>query len=289
MKPPTAQPAIFKTPESRARYFAAYDATLALWPVAVESWDVPTRFGRTHVHACGPKDGPPLLLVPGQAISSTMWYPNIGALSGAYRVYVPDIVGDMGKSVSDRRMTQPTDFGEWLTDLLDALQVERAHAVGLSYGGFIVLRLALGAPQRVGKLVMLSPASLLAFRPQYFLRMAVALVPFLSLPIKQKVFLGVYSPNTEPAVKQMLTASDFSYMYLPPVHTDAELRQLRPPTLLMMGEHEVIFDPQAVLNRAAALIPGLQTALVPGAGHALSFDQPELVNARILAFLVGKL
>ena len=67
----TSVPAsMFRTPESQALYFAAYDATLALWPVPVKSQDVPTRFGSTHVHTCGPEDAPPLLLLPGQAISS---------------------------------------------------------------------------------------------------------------------------------------------------------------------------------------------------------------------------
>jgi hypothetical protein len=89
---------MFKTPESQARYFAAYDATLALW------------------------------LVPGQAISSTMWYPNIGALSSAYRVYALDITGDMGKSVRTRPFAKPTDFADWLTDVLDELRLEKAHA-----------------------------------------------------------------------------------------------------------------------------------------------------------------
>ena len=63
---------MFKTPAGQARYFAAYDATLALWSVPVEALDLPTRFGPTHINACGPTDAPPLLLLPGQAISSTI-------------------------------------------------------------------------------------------------------------------------------------------------------------------------------------------------------------------------
>lgn len=55
---------MFKTPEGQARYFAAYDETLALWNVPVESFDIDTRFGKTHVNICGPKDAPPLLLLP---------------------------------------------------------------------------------------------------------------------------------------------------------------------------------------------------------------------------------
>ena len=39
---------IFKTPENQAKYMAAYDAVLALWPVPYESLDIPTRFGKSH-------------------------------------------------------------------------------------------------------------------------------------------------------------------------------------------------------------------------------------------------
>lgn len=283
-------PSMFRTPAGQARYFAAYDATLALWPVPVEACDVPTRFGRTHVLACGPRDAPPLVLLPGQAISATMWYPNIGRLSQAHRVYAPDIIGDMGKSVCERRLAQPADFAEWLTDLLDGLQVARAHVAGLSYGGFIALRLALAAPQRVRRLVLMSPASLLALRPQFFLRMAAVFLPgfILSAQAKQKLLLGVYSANTAPALRQLFTPNDFRYsMYLPPVCTEAELRQLQVPTLLLLGDREVIYNYRAALRRATRLIPRLETALIPGAGHALNFDQPELVTERLLGFLAA--
>ena len=90
---------MFRTPEGQARYFAAYDATLALWPVPVFAFDLPTRFGSTHVNACGPEDAPPLLLLPGQAVSSTVWHPNVAELSRTWRLYALDIIGDMGKSV----------------------------------------------------------------------------------------------------------------------------------------------------------------------------------------------
>jgi hypothetical protein len=58
-----------------------------------------------------------------------------------------------------------------------------------------------------------------------------------------------------PAIKQMMTTTDFRYsMYLPPVHTDDELRRLSVPTLLLLGDHEVIYDRRAALNRTAPQI-----------------------------------
>ena len=279
---------MFRTAQGQARYFAAYDAALALWPVPVESLDVPTRFGPTHVHACGPAAAPPLVLLPGQAISSTMWYPNIAALSRVCRVYAPDIPGDMGKSISTRPFKQPADFADWLTDLFDALRLAQAHLVGLSYGGFAALRLALAAPERVRRLVLMSPAGVLPLRPAYFLRMASVMLPafMLSAQARQKVFLGAYSPLAVPVLAQMMTTTDFRYsLYVPPVVTDAELQSLSVPTLLLIGAQDVAYQPRAMLARLTGLIPQLETAVIPAAGHALNFDQPEQVSARILAFL----
>ncbi len=278
---------MFRTSQGQARYFAAYDATLALWPGPVESFDVQTRCGPTHIHACGSKDAPPLVLLHGAAISSTMWYPNIAALSQTYCVYAPDTVGEMGKSVSTRPMKKPSDFVEWLSDVFDGLQLKQAHVVGLSAGGFIAFQFAFSAPDRVKKLILLSPAGLLPFWPLFYLRMAAAIfVPFLSPRSRQMLLLGVFSPVIAPAIKQMLTPNDFRYqMFLPPAFTDEQLRQIKAPTLLLLGEHEVIYNPQTALVRAQRLIPQLEAESILQAGHALNFDQPEIVNRRILEFL----
>lgn len=153
------QLSMFKTAESEARYFAAYNATLAHWRVPVESFDVPTRFGNTHVNACGPEGAPPLLLLHGLAISSTMWYPNVRDLSRSFRVYALDTIGDKGMSVCTRPLMTALHFVEWLTDVYSGLGFERAHLAGMSYGGFLALNLALFAPERVKKLVLLAPAA----------------------------------------------------------------------------------------------------------------------------------
>jgi len=278
---------MFRTPAGQARYFAAYETTLALWPVAVESVEVATRFGPTHLNICGPQEAPPLVLLHGAAISATMWYPNIAALSRHYRVYAPDIVGELGKSVSTQPMRQAADYAHWLSDVLDALKVERAHVAGISLGGFVAFKLAQLAPQRVNKLILLSPASLLPFRPQFYFRLAAAIfTPGLSAEKRQALSLGVASPNALPAIKQMLTPNDFKYqMFMPKTETEDDLRRTPAPTLLLIGEQEVIYDPHRALSRARQFIPHLEAELVPNAGHGVSLDQPEVVNKRMLEFL----
>jgi hypothetical protein len=62
---------LFKTPEGAAKYRAAYNATLSLWPVPHEALDIQTSFGTTHINTAGSPELPPLILLHGFGVCST--------------------------------------------------------------------------------------------------------------------------------------------------------------------------------------------------------------------------
>src|SRR3954452_16031403 len=74
----------------------------------------------------------------------------------------------------------------------------------------------------------------------------------------------------------------------PTVFSDDELRAMRVPTLLLIGDHEVISDPALALARAHRLIPHFEGALVPHCRHDMCFSQYRIVDARVLGFLKTK-
>ena len=127
---------IFRTPESEAGFYAAYDAVLAQWPVPYEELDIPTRFGSTHVIASGPLQAPPVFLLHCYFGTATVWYPNMLGLSPHFRCYAVDVIGEPNKSRPVRPIKNRAEFAEWLVDLFDSLQVEQACLVGNSFGGF---------------------------------------------------------------------------------------------------------------------------------------------------------
>ena len=57
------------------------------------------------------------------------------------------------------------------------------------------------------------------------------------------------------------------------------------PTLLLIGQQEVIYDPVASIERARRLIPNIEASLIPDASHDLSYFQARIVDERILGFL----
>ncbi len=71
----------------------------------------------------------------------------------------------------------------------------------------------------------------------------------------------------------------------PLLFPDDRLRAMRVPTLLLIGEHEVICDPATALSRARLLFPHAEGELVPQCSHDMCFSQHRIVDARVLDFL----
>ena len=74
---------------------------------------------------------------------------------------------------------------------------------------------------------------------------------------------------------------------MPVMFPEDRLRAMRVPTLLLIGEHEVICDPATALARARRLFPDLHGELVPQSSHDMCFSQHRIVDARVLDFLNG--
>jgi pimeloyl-ACP methyl ester carboxylesterase len=72
---------------------------------------------------------------------------------------------------------------------------------------------------------------------------------------------------------------------LPTALSDDQLRSLRVPTLLLIGDREVIYDPAAALARARHLIPDCEGELEPESSHDMCVRQRGIVDARVLEFL----
>src|SRR5690606_30256181 len=145
------------TPHGQAAYLVAYDAVVSHWPVPVESRDVPTPYGDTHVLVAG--SGTPIVLLHGLSATAASWYAVAGELAARHRVYAVDIMGEPGRSVHDGAAISTTgDLVDWLGAVLAGLELDRPHLAGHSFGGHLALRFALATPEHVDRLVLMEPA-----------------------------------------------------------------------------------------------------------------------------------
>lgn len=152
-------------------FFTAYDRVLQKWPADTQAIDANTVHGTTRINACGPVDGPPLVLLPGAGATSTVWFANVAALSRHYRVYAVDLMGDVGRSVpGERAIDSVEELLGWLSAVLDELNLPTAALCGHSYGAMIALAYALRNDSRVDALTLLDPnACFGSMSPRYLL------------------------------------------------------------------------------------------------------------------------
>ena len=70
----------------------------------------------------------------------------------------------------------------------------------------------------------------------------------------------------------------------PAMISSAELRKIRVPALLLLGDNELLYDPQAVLRRAQRRMRNPEARIIPGAHHIAAMAKPDEVNARMIEF-----
>ncbi|MEU0480249.1 alpha/beta hydrolase [Streptosporangium sp. NPDC006013] len=276
---------------ANAAFLAAYDAVLERWPVQVEPIDLPSPYGTTRVNACGPPDGPPLILLHGGGTTAAMWFANVAEFARRHRVYAVDRIGEPGRSVRGERPPRniPGLLG-WLDGVLDGLGVGNVAVCGHSYGGWVALTYGLHAPQRVRRLVLLDPTQCFGgFRVGYLARALPSLIrPTAS---RARAFLAweTGGVETDPAWLRLYgLAAEFpdAKIVTGKQPEPGLLRTLTTPTLVLLAGRGRAHPPHRVASAVTRLLPHAETAVLPGLSHhAMPWHEASDLNTRVVGFL----
>ncbi len=290
----------FRSAAARQEYLAFYDARARRWPVPSDSTMVTTSFGETFVRVQGPADGPPLVLLPGDSETSLAWIPVIAAFAAEHRVYALDHIYDIGRSIHRRRPRRPGDFVRWLDELFDELDLDDVRLVGHSYGAWMASLYALEFPDRLDKLVLLSPPTVL--RPPLGLIARAIVYGTVNRRSVIRRYLHWYAPvcvgndETRAVIDEMVEEDVLARrcftitkrdIVRPTVLADDDWRRLRVPTLFLVGRSEVSYSADEALQRLATVAPHVTTGVTDG-DHHLTITAPDWVTEHVLGFLADR-
>jgi pimeloyl-ACP methyl ester carboxylesterase len=278
----------FTSAQARERYLAAYDVAMRAWPEPRQEFDVPTSFGKVHVHRYGPETGTPFVLLHGAAGGASNWYPQIAALGEHHPVYAIDTIDDPGRSAPTRVVAGSQENARWLDETLAGLGLQAISLVGVSYGGFLALCLAVHRPQRLACVTLLDPGGLEKVPLRFYVTVLAGL-PATLAPKRARPFFARLLANhalvmpPEHLAPVMLTAR--TWRTTRPAarpFTDDELRSIQVPMQVILAGRSILVRPRRVQKRLRRL--GLASEIIRGAGHGLPLEQPGLINQRILDF-----
>jgi pimeloyl-ACP methyl ester carboxylesterase len=258
------------------------------------------------LHAEEAGQGEPLLFIHEFAGDHRSWEPQVRYFSAAYRCityaargYPPsDVPTDPGAYTQARAVADAVA-------VLDGLGVARANVVGLSMGGFTVLHLVLGHPDRALSAVVAGagygaqPERADAFRAESMLT-AAAFAAEGAAKVAERYAIGparVQLQNKNPrgwaefaealaghsSLGSALTMRGVQAARPSLYALTDELAKVRTPVLVLVGdEDEGCLEPALMLKRT---IPTSGLAVLPRTGHTANLEEPDVFNRVVDRFL----
>ncbi|WP_077145934.1 pyrimidine utilization protein D [Sphingopyxis sp. KK2] len=249
--------------------------------------------------AHGQSQSLPLILSAGLGGSGQYWRSNIEALAVNYRVILYDHRGT-GRSSRDLDGVVSVDsLADDLIALMDGLGIRRANFIGHAAGGVAALALALKAPERVNKLVVVNGWSRLDthFARCFDIRLGILRDSGPRAYLRaQPLFLypaAWISANLDALDDELETQlADFQgadnlgkrVAALRRFDIDARLGEIMRPVLAVAAEDDMLV-PSDCSRRLARGLPNGELLLLPRGGHACNITEPAAFTEPVLRWL----
>jgi pimeloyl-ACP methyl ester carboxylesterase len=276
--------------------------------LAVKYADPDTKFievdgDRLRVSDCGPRGAPAVILLHGFGSSLETWIPWTRVLCKTYRVVSFDLPGfgltgpDPTGDYSDQRTV------EILLGLMDRLGIARASLIGNSLGGKIAWNFVAAYPDRVNRLVLISPdgfaspgfeydkpaqlpamLKLLPYTlPEFLLRMNLAVAYANPKNLSQPVLDRYWDMMLATGNRRAMLARMQQVLLHDPAPI---LKTIQAPTLLLWGEQDGMI-PFSNAQDYLRDMPHAELVALPGLGHVPFEEAPEKSLPPVLLFLSG--
>ena len=241
--------------------------------------------------------GRPLVLLHGAISDGREWRPQMEDLSDAFLVVAWDAPG-CGGSSDPPETFRLGDYADCLAGFIRALELDRPHVLGLSFGAGLALALYGRQPSLPASLVLASayagwggslPPEEVQQRLRGVLRQTEKPAAELVAKFLPTLFAGAVSDQTVEEISTIM--SEFhpaGARVMARSFAEADLRHVLPhvevPTLLLHGERDER-APRAVADALHAGIRGSRLVVIPDAGHQINMEAPARFNSEVRAFL----
>ena len=250
--------------------------------------------------------GPALLLIHGLMGYSFSWSENLTELAKHFTVFAPDLFNCGGSDRVEQDGRLETAAHSVLA-FMDAVRIGRAHVVGSSHGGAVVMLAAAMAPERFGRVVAVSPANPWTEKwrwqatvfSTWWGRIAAYGVPYVT-PVVHGYFLArLYAdrrrvlPGTVAGYNAPLKVpGTVRYLLAVMKCWREEFRRLQErlaplrdtPLIFIWGEEDKVVR-MSCKDELLRQFPGAKFLVVPNAGHMPYEERPELFNQMLLECL----
>ncbi|MGH1518111.1 alpha/beta fold hydrolase [Chryseobacterium sp. JK1] len=265
------QTAVFKSNDHKENVLKWYNNSLSDFNGIISQEIVETDFGKTNVLSYGNEEGSQLVLLHGANSNASSWIKDFAKYGKDYKVYAIDVIGEPGKSDQNRLPYESDDYSEWLNEVFQQLQIENVDLIGLSQGGWLAVKFAVKFPEKVNKLILLSPAGIVNTEGSFIMKAVLysLLGGFGKRKINQLIVGNQKVDQSVIDFMDLMQASVNSRMDREYIFSDDELRKLIMPTFFIGGANDVIRNSVKIKERLMGLLPDFTFYIDNEKGHVL--------------------
>jgi pimeloyl-ACP methyl ester carboxylesterase len=235
--------------------------------------------------------GVPIVLLHANTGTSAVWESQVTSFSRAgYRVIAFDRRG-WGKSIANSATgPQPGSIAGDLDALADHLKLDKFHLLGVAGGGFAALDYAAWRLERLRSLVIGASTGQVSDKKVADFIARIEIPDIRKQPAAYREVGPSYRGANPEGTKLWTEIDEHSRQPGAPVqplrtpNTFAKIATILTPTLIIAADADLLAPP-ALMRIWAAHVKNHEWAVVPDAGHAITWEQPDIFNEKVLEFI----
>ena len=242
---------------------------------------------------------PWVVFVHGAGGSSSIWFLQVKEFKKHFNVLMVDLRGhgkSKGLPLSQRRKYSFENITHDIIEVLDHLEIQKAHFIGVSLGTILIRQISELVPERVCSMVMAGAIIRLNVRQQFLVALGNTLKRFVPYMWLYSLFAWIIMPKARHKKSRLLFVSEakklaqkefmrwFKLTYeLNPLLKYFEEKDTGIPTLYLTGDEDYMFLPavEYIVQRHSNSF----LEVIRNSGHVCNIDQPKDFNTRAISFM----
>ena len=239
-----------------------------------------------------------ITFIHGAGGNSSIWFNQVRFFKAYFNVLLIDLRGH-GKSEVSPKGTEYT-FEIIIDDILNVLdhnKIEKSHFVGISLGSILIQKMIQLHSNRVEKIGLGGAILNLNLQSRFLMfmgKLTQSIFPFIWIYTFFAYVIMPYKAHRKSRAlfikeAKKISHAEFRRWYkltttILPVLAKIRAKQLKPPTLYIMGIQDYMFLP--FVKKIIMIHQNATMIILPGSGHVVNIDQPDLFNDNLLNFFL---
>ena len=239
-----------------------------------------------------------ITFIHGAGGNSSIWFNQVRFFKAYFNVLLIDLRGH-GKSKVSPKGTNYT-FNIIIDDILNVLdynKIEKSHFVGISLGSILIQKMIQLHSNKVEKIGLGGAILNLNLQSRFLMymgKLTQSVLPFIWIYTFFAYVIMPYKAHRKSRAlfikeAKKISHAEFGRWYkltatILPVLAKIRVKQLKPPTLYIMGIQDYMFLP--FVKKIIMIHQNATMIILPGSGHVVNIDQPDLFNDNLLNFFL---